>query len=220
MSKDTPSLKRLEDFGRVRLSKSFFMRDFLHSEIAQIEGLVNYPEDPDLAVLAGTGLCEKVLEPIQAQLGKVSIRSAYRSPIVNRIGNEKNYNCASNERNFARHIWDVKDDLGNYGAMACIVVNSFVDYYEETGDWTALAWWIHDHVPDYCIMTFYPNLAAFNIGWYAGPVPEKLIQSQVPNPNTGKKGILTRSGLPDFEGNHSAAYQAWIDSLSQPGGNG
>ena len=39
---------------------------------------------------------------IQDSLGKVSIRSAYRSPDVNRIGNEKGYNCASNEKNHAR----------------------------------------------------------------------------------------------------------------------
>ena len=28
------SVRSLEEFGRVRLSASFFMRDFLHSEIA------------------------------------------------------------------------------------------------------------------------------------------------------------------------------------------
>ena len=32
------SVRSLEEFGRVRLSASFFMRDFLHSEIADFHG--------------------------------------------------------------------------------------------------------------------------------------------------------------------------------------
>ncbi len=74
------SLQSLEDLGRIRLSPNFFMRDFLHSEISQIEGMANLPVDNALAIEAGIGLCEHILEPIQAKLGKVSIRSAYRSP--------------------------------------------------------------------------------------------------------------------------------------------
>lgn len=41
------SVKAMEDFGRVRLSKSFFMRDFLFSDIAAIHGLLNVPYDPE-----------------------------------------------------------------------------------------------------------------------------------------------------------------------------
>ena len=44
------SVAALTKFGRVRLSKSFFMRDFLFSEIAAIHGLPNIPDDPDLAI--------------------------------------------------------------------------------------------------------------------------------------------------------------------------
>jgi hypothetical protein len=62
------SVATLEDFGRTRLSKSFFMRDFLYSEISQIEGIPNIPDDPDLAIEVGKRLCEEVLEPIHAQL--------------------------------------------------------------------------------------------------------------------------------------------------------
>ena len=43
------SVNALEELGRVRLSKSSFMRDFLYSEIANYYGKVNIPEDPDLA---------------------------------------------------------------------------------------------------------------------------------------------------------------------------
>jgi hypothetical protein len=205
------NFKALETLGRTRLSPNFFMRDFLYSEIAQYEGISNKPDDESIAIRAGRGLCENILEPIQNILGKVSIRSAYRSPIVNHIGNEKNFNCANNDYNRTRHIWDLVDDDGHYGATACIVVNSFVDYYEQTGDWPALAWWIHDHIPNYREIMFYPKLSALNINWYSGPVLEQKIGSQMANPITGKKGILTRTGMDNMDGDHSSAYQSWRD---------
>ena len=40
------SVRTLEDFGRVQLSKSFFMREFLYSEISQVERIPNLPRDP------------------------------------------------------------------------------------------------------------------------------------------------------------------------------
>ena len=52
------SVRTAEDFGRVRLSPSFYMRDFLHSEIGDIHGISNLPDDPDLAIMAGKLLCE------------------------------------------------------------------------------------------------------------------------------------------------------------------
>lgn len=205
--KKPSSVKTLEDFGRVRLSKSFFMRDFLYSEISQIEGIPNIPEDPDLAIYAGKQLCEQVLEPIQDQLGRISIRSAYRSCEVNDKGKEKGFNCASNEANYAQHIWDRRDKNGFAGATACIVVNSFIDYYERTGNWQALAWWIHDHIPDYAGMTFFPRLAAFNISWHERP--SGYIYSYV-----DPKGYLTREGADNFSGSHKAEYQDYIASLT------
>ena len=64
------------------------MRDFLYSEISQIEGIPNIPDNPDLAIEAGRSLCEEVLEPIQQHFGRISIRSAYRSSAVNAKGAE------------------------------------------------------------------------------------------------------------------------------------
>ena len=55
------SVRSLEEFGRVRLSASFFMRDFLHSEIADFHGIPNIPDDPDVAIAAGRKLCEQLL---------------------------------------------------------------------------------------------------------------------------------------------------------------
>ncbi|GAA5194564.1 hypothetical protein [Ferrimonas gelatinilytica] len=77
-----------------------------------------------------------MLEPIQAQFGRINIRSAYRSPEVNAKGaeNGNQYNCASNESNFAGHIWDYRDAEGHLGGTVCIIVNAFVPYYERTGD--------------------------------------------------------------------------------------
>ena len=80
------SVQTLTDLGRVRLSRSFFLRDFLHSEIASFPGLPNIPHDPDLAIAAGTRLCEDLLEPLQDAFGRIAIRSAYRSPEVNGFG--------------------------------------------------------------------------------------------------------------------------------------
>jgi len=56
----------------VRLSASFFMHDFLHSEIADFRGIPNIPDAPDLAIAAGRKLCEQLLEPLQATFGRLT----------------------------------------------------------------------------------------------------------------------------------------------------
>jgi hypothetical protein len=73
------SVRSLEELGRVRLSASFFIRDFLHSEIGDFRGIPNIPDVPDLAIAAGRRLCELLLEPLQATFGRLAIRSAYRA---------------------------------------------------------------------------------------------------------------------------------------------
>ena len=50
------SVRSLEEFGGVRPSASFLMRDFLHSEIADFHGIPNIPDDPNLASAAGRKL--------------------------------------------------------------------------------------------------------------------------------------------------------------------
>src|SRR5689334_23639213 len=120
------SVRGLEEFTRVRLSRSFFMRDFLYSDISNLHGIPNLPADPALAIAAGRALCQELLEPLQATFGRLAVRSAYRSPEVNAYGNAHNLNCASNARDLARHIWDRRDADG-MGAMTCIVVPWLVD---------------------------------------------------------------------------------------------
>jgi hypothetical protein len=170
------TVTRLDEFGRVRLSQNFFMREFLHSEICQMEGVPNIPDNPRLAIEAGSMLCEIILEPLQATFGRVSIRSGYRSSHLNAIGAEKRHNCTRNDKNYARHIWDRLDDDGCMGAMACVVLPWFTDRYDKGADWRSLAWWIHDHL-DYSELVFYPKLCAFNIGWHQKP--KRTIKSHV-----------------------------------------
>ncbi|ODT66942.1 MAG: hypothetical protein ABS75_25520 [Pelagibacterium sp. SCN 63-23] len=207
------SVRALEAFGRVRLSESFFMRDFLYSEIAAINGLHNLPDDPDLAIAAGTRLCEELLEPLQRQFGRVSVRSAYRSPEVNDFGNARNLNCASNPSNYADHIWDRRDAGGHMGATACIVVNSFISYYQRTGDWEAMAWWVHDHLP-YSNLEFFPRYAAFNLQWREAP--ERSIYSYVPP----RRGWLTKPGMDNWTGRHEDAYAPLLTELARESRHG
>ena len=63
------SVRSLENLGRVRLSPNFYMRDFLHSEVADYYGLSNIPDDPDLAIEVGKELCSNLLEPLEQQFG-------------------------------------------------------------------------------------------------------------------------------------------------------
>jgi hypothetical protein len=191
------SVRSAETFGRARLSESFFMRDFLHSEIASINGMANLPDDPELAIAAGRGLCENLLEPLQDSFGRLAIRSAYRSPEVNGFGNRHGLSCASNERDRARHIWDRRDDLG-MGAMTSVVVPWLADRMAAGTEWQAMAWWIHDHLP-YSELQFFPKLYAFNIGWHE--VPKRTIYGYV-----APKGYLTRPGAANYEGDHAALY--------------
>jgi len=197
MKKPT-TVKALEDFGRTRLSPSFFMRDFLHSEIANLHGMPNIPDDPDLAIDVGTHLCGEILEPLQRQFGRIAIRSAFRSCTVNQFGNEHGYSCARNETNYGAHIWDRRNAAGHKGAMACVAVPSLTDFLVDGGDWRAMAWWIHDHLP-YSVAEFYPKLGAFNISWHERP--QRRIDSYI-----APKGTLTKPGMANHEMRHDSDY--------------
>ncbi|WP_333712322.1 hypothetical protein [Yoonia sp.] len=198
------SVATLDALGRIRLSPSFWMREFLYSEVANFHGLSNMPDDPELAIEVGKRLCVDLLEPLQQTFGKVLIRSAYRSPLVNGFCNEQQrtgkagYSCAANEANFAGHIWDRRDANGHMGATACVVIPWFADRYAAGEDWRALAWWIHDHLP-YSEMYFFPKLAAFNLTWHERP--RLRIDSYV-----APKGCLTKPGMDNHAGDHSEWY--------------
>lgn len=199
MSYPLGSVKSIDDFTRVRLSRTFFVRDFLYSTIAAHHGLSNLPKDPNTFVAAGTKFCEQVLEPLQERFGRIAIRSAYRSEEVNALGQEKYGNCASNEANYGAHIWDRRTLEGNHlGASATIVIPTYLDHYHATGEWKPLAWWIHDHL-DYHEMCFFKKLCAFNIGWRESP--ERRIGNWIETPR-----VLTKPGMNNHAGTHSDEY--------------
>ena len=162
------TLKALEALGRVRLSRSFYFRNFLHSEVANFYAIPNIPDDPDLAVAAGRGLCENVLQPLHDTFGAAEIRSAFRSARVNRYCNRHGGNCDANDKNAARHIWDRRDGDGYMGAVACVMLPWYLPRFDKTGDWRPLAWWLFDHLPCWELQ-FFPKNAAFNVGWHENP---------------------------------------------------
>jgi hypothetical protein len=202
------SVRGAEDLGRVRLSRTFFMRDFLYSEIANLHRLTNLPTEPDLAIETGRMLCGALLEPLQATFGRLAVRSGYRSPEVNEFGNLHYHNCASNEADCARHIWDQRSPDGGMGAMTTIVVPWLVDRGETGTPWQAMAWWIHDHLP-YSELQFFPKLAAFNIAWHEHP-RRRITSFAEP------RGLLTKPGMSGHEGDHGRFYPDFPDLVIPP----
>jgi len=76
-----------------------------------------------------------------------------------------------------------------------------IDHHSHEGDWQKLAWWIHDHLP-YASLCFFPKLWAFNIQWHERP--KRTIQSYV-----SPRGMLTKPGMANWEGDHSAHYEGF-----------
>ncbi|MEO0637620.1 MAG: hypothetical protein AAFY73_13335 [Pseudomonadota bacterium] len=163
----------LEDLGRVRLSKHFYMRNFLYSEIANFYARQNMPDDPKTAIAAGEGLCQNLLDPIVDTFGPIEIRSGFRSCELNHFGATEvtPQKCSRNSENYAGHIWDRRGEDGSLGATVSIVIPWFADQYNRGRDWRDLAWWVYDHLPvsEQC---YFPENAAFNIQWREKPIKD------------------------------------------------
>ncbi len=175
----------LETLGRVRLSKHFFMRDFLYSEIGNFHEKQNIPDNPDLAIACGRAFCDALLDPLEETFGRVAVRSGYRSPALNRFGNENRLNCARNDYPLECHIWD-RGEGEDRIAGASVVIPWFADQYATGRDWRDLAWWMHDHL-EYSEIWFFPKLCAFNIAWR--PSPLRRIDSYI-----APRGTLVKAG--------------------------
>lgn len=211
------SMWSLETFGRQRLSRYYFMRDFMYSEIAGFHGRTNIPENPDLVLENGQAFCRTLMDPLEDTFGRIAVRSGYRSPDLNRYGNENKLNCARNDYPLECHIWD-RDAGAQAIAGASIVVPWFADQYAQGRDWRDLAWWIHDHLP-YSEMWFFPKLAALNLVWRA--TPRREISSYI-----APRGLLLRAGaepdeapamrqqryadFPPFRGHRPPASAAYV----------
>ena len=179
------SMWSLETLGRTRLSKHFYMRDFLYSEIGNFHEKQNIPEIPDLAIACGRVFCSTLLDPLEETFGRIAVRSGYRSPSLNQFGNENRLNCARNDNPLECHIWDRGEGDARI-AGASVVIPWFADQYDQGRDWRDLAWWMHDHL-DYSEIWFFPKLCAFNLVWR--PKPQRRIDSYI-----APKGCLLRPG--------------------------
>ena len=176
--------------GRVRLSRHFYMRDFLYSEISGFHGVPNIPDNPELAIENGRAFCTTLLDPLEETFGRIAVRSGYRSRALNDFGNAHALNCAKTDNPIECHVWD-RGSGDRAVAGASIVIPWFADRYADGRDWRDLAWWVHDHLP-YSEMWFFPKLAAFNLVWR--PKPLRTISSYI-----APKGMLLRSGHPPSE---------------------
>ncbi|MEM6940520.1 MAG: hypothetical protein AAF943_04125 [Pseudomonadota bacterium] len=190
----------LETFGRQRLSKYFFMRDFLYSEISGFHGIPNVPVNPDLALENGRAFCRALLDPLEETFGRIAVRSGYRAPSLNQYGNENRLNCARNTHPLECHIWD-RGAGPEAIAGASIVIPWFADQYERGRDWRDLAWWMHDHL-NYSEIWFFPKLAAFNLAWR--PKPWRTISSYIAPRGT----LLRKSEEPSERRDERAARYA------------
>ncbi|WP_425039648.1 hypothetical protein [Primorskyibacter sp. S187A] len=175
----------LETLGRIRLSKYFYMREFLYSEIGSFHRIPNIPEDPDLAIARGRAFCETLLDPLEETFGRVAVRSGYRAPELNAFGNANRLNCARNDYPLECHIWDLPDTPV---AGASIVIPWFADQFEAGRDWRDLAWWLYDHLP-FAEAWFFPKLCAFNIAWRPDAPAQRRIDSYIV-----PRGTLVRDG--------------------------
>lgn len=177
------SMWSLETLGRERLSRHFWMREFLYSEIGNFHQIPNIPDNPDLALDRGRAFCTSLLDPLEDTFGRIFVRSGYRSARLNRFGNDNRLNCARNDYPLECHIWDLPDVPV---AGASIVIPWFADRYAQGRDWRDLAWWLHDHLP-YSEIWFFPKLCAFNLSWR--PIPQRRIDSYI-----APRGTLLRAG--------------------------
>lgn len=175
----------LEKLGRVRLSKSFHMREFLYSEIAVKNQLRNVPakgEQMQSAIAAGRDLCALLLEPLQDTFGRIHVRSGYRSREVNAAGVGKG--CAADNDGF--HTWGSSNGPSGLGATACISIPSVSkQVFEQGSDPYAIAWWIEDHLPDWSFLEFFSTPAfsdelCFNIGWHQSPMKKMSTWREAP----------------------------------------
>ncbi|TDE40122.1 hypothetical protein [Antarcticimicrobium sediminis] len=192
-------MRGLEELGRVRLSKHFYFRDFLYSEIGNFHRIPNLPDDPDLAIETGRALCETLLDPLEETFGRIAVRSGYRSAALNRFGNENRLNCAANDNPLECHIWD-RGRGEDRVAGASIVIPWFADRYVQGRDWRDLAWWLYDHL-EFSEIWFFPKLCAFNLVWR--PLPLRRIDSYI-----APRGTLLAAGATPGEdgGQRRARY--------------
>ena len=123
---------------------------------------------------------------------------------MNAAGVEK-HNCAADNRGF--HTWDHPSENNGIGATACIGVPSISRaVLAETCTYEAIAWWIHDNLPEWSHLEFFATAehsdeVCFNIGWLSKPLKTmttwrggpKALHKRIPS--TEERAMLTQSLL-------------------------
>ena len=194
------SVAALEDLGRARLSKSFFMRDFLYSEIANLYGKSNIPDEPDLAVANGKRLCEELLEPLNATFGRIAVRSAYRSPTVNAWGTRGNGRTMRATSRDTSGTFRTSAGRVQWHVSWCRGSPTGTRPARTGGRWRTGS---TNHLP-YSELQFFPKLCAFNIAWHEQP--RRAVYSFI------KPAIELPHGSPPSE-----AYAEWFKGFPDLG---
>ena len=131
------NLQDLEDFGRIRLSKSFLVRDFLYSEAADYFGMSNLPQKPDLMITTGRELCRRILEPLTATFGPLHIHTGYLADEI----------CAITDQPSDPFQWDRTEDNDGIGAGAEIFIPGLPEQLINQGAWRSIACWVSEKLP-------------------------------------------------------------------------
>ena len=169
-----------------------------------------FPTIPTWRSRPAPGSAKKCLEPLWARFGRISIRSAYRSPAVNDFGNKHNLNCGQQRKQLCRPHLGPARRRGPHGRDApAIVVHAFLPYYQRTGHWEAIAWWVHDHLP-YDEHGILPQTRRLQRAAGATARRCSRIYSYIPP----RRGLLTKPGMPNWAGTpREVNTRDWLGEL-------
>ena len=196
--KTPASVKGLETLGRIRLSDSFFLRDFLFSEISAIHGIPNIPDNPDLAIAAGRRLCAELLEPPNADPRRHQYPQRIPLRRAERIRQPaQTQQCLERQGLRRTHLGPPRrrwlhggDRLYRHPAVRRPVCRR--GRLAGTG-------LVDPRPPALSHLQFFPKLRAFNIQWHERP--RKCIDSFI-----APRGCLTKPDMVNHAGGHSNWY--------------
>lgn len=94
----------------MKLSKNFNLSEFVRSETATRQGILNIPSKTEIGRLKA--LCENILQPLRKEFGAIRINSGYRCPLLNSaVGSSSR---SLHRLGCAADIEAYKDNVSNY----------------------------------------------------------------------------------------------------------